>query len=139
MNANRNATTSNTSANFATNSTANQPVATRPAFVVTAKTLSDALKERLMLDNQGVLSSRDWEQNKWMDERIGRFYKDDVEIARDRVCKATEELLQKANRRMSDVARRGLRAGINSTSACKSVLSKMVDASLDTEPITPVP
>jgi hypothetical protein len=139
MNSDRNTATSNASANFATNSTANQSITTHSAIAITTKTLSDALKERLMLDDQGVLTSHDWEQNKWMDERIGRFYKDDTEIARDRVCKATEELLQKANRRMTDVARRGLRAGVNSSSACKLVLSKMIDASLDTEPTTPIP
>jgi hypothetical protein len=74
-----------------------------------------------------------------MEERIGRFYKDDAEIARDRVCKATEELLEKADRRMSDVARRDLRAGVNPSSSCKLVLSKMIDASLDTEPMRPIP
>jgi hypothetical protein len=74
-----------------------------------------------------------------MEERIGRFYKDDAEIARDRVCKATEELLEKADRRMSDVARRDLRASVNPSSSCKLVLSKMIDASLDTEPMRPIP
>ncbi len=102
-------------------------------------TLSAALKQRLRRDKHEVLTQKSWADDEWRDLNIGLFYKNDDEFVRDAVCDVTLKMIAPNNERLTAVSQRRLRKNVNHQTKCKSAVSEMLNATLDTEPITPIP
>jgi hypothetical protein len=132
-------------ANNAANSNFNKSVNSNTTNVSNANTtmpptidnasLKAALKDRLHSDAGQVLSEEDWTKDVWMDMPVGRFYVNDVQHSKDAVCLATEELLKQANLKLTLASKKALRMGVTEKTLCKAAVSKMLDATLSTEPI----
>ena len=106
---------------------------------VNSNTLSAALKQRLKRDKEEILSQRDWQGGAFLDLKVGLFYKNDDEFVRDAVCDVTLTTLAPNNEKLTAVAQRRLRRNIDHDTKCKAAVSEMLDATLDTEPINPIP
>ena len=129
------------SANSMTNSTSSNSASNTATtnLAINRGTLSESLKNRLMDDNEELLTDDDWAGDAWLDVSIGLFYKNDDEFSKDAVCDVTEEILRSANKKMTDVSERRLRNNINHNTKGRICISEMLTATLDTKPINPIP
>lgn len=112
---------------------------TARAMPVSARVVSSTLKQRLVGDNLLELSGEDWSENKWLNERIGRFYKYDDEIVQMVVAEVTNEILANSNRKMTGVSERRLRKRVNNQTYCQVAVNEILEASFDSEPLREIP
>lgn len=134
-----NASNENQNIGTANMENANTNLTTTMHNPINKNTLSAALKQRLKNDKEKILSQKDWEGDAFLDLKIGLFYKNDDEFVRDAVCDVTIKMIAPNNERLTAVSQRRLRKNVNHDTKCKSAVSEMLNAALDTEPITPIP
>lgn len=106
---------------------------------VNLETLSSALKNQLKIAKEDVLTSQQWDEDKWKELPIGRFYKNIDKLVGNAVCDVTNELLRPHNERLTKAAQLTLRKRVKSDKKCKDAVSEMLTASLNTESIKPTP
>jgi len=106
---------------------------------LTPMALTAALKVRLRSDAGGELATPDWDADRWLEVPIGRFYGNDDEFAKDAVCRAIDDALGKARRRLTGAPRLNLRRTIDRKTMCRLAVAAMRDASLESEPIDKIP
>ena len=106
---------------------------------LTPMALTAALKVRLKSDAGSELAKPDWDADRWLEVPIGRFYGNDDEFAKDAVCRAIDDALGKARRRLAGTPRLNLRKLIDRKTMCRLAVAAMRDASLESEPIDKIP
>ena len=130
--ANASSTALSTAANTASNSMTT-------ITELTQMTLTFALKTRIYNDARGELAEPDWDADRWLEVPLGRFYRNDDEFAKDAVCRAIDDALARAGRRLRGAPRLNLRRAIDKKTMCRLAVVAMRDASLESEPINSIP